>query len=421
MIEKIKEADFLILFQYYLGFVSFLFCISPKWITILILGIIVMTIIGYFKKIIYFHVTKPAIFLALLYGAYLVGCIFTHHPDLANKYIENKLSFLIFPIIFSFKFKEITNLRYVMSGLILGVLVASLLGLVNSYNIYLKTHDFNNSFGSVSFSYIHHPSYFSAFITFSVAGSWLGYFDKWKGYKLIWVILFTLLSLIFQLFCFSLAGMIYLFLFGLVTYIILIHKYLSKLGFIFSMLLIPLIPIAIYKSNIHIKIEVDSSIQVIRDFAKDPSGYVKNKKQPISGTEARIMMWVVSYHEFKDHFFGVGTGNIDEHLSERLSRYGQVELAKREYNPHNQFLQTGLEIGIIGLLILLAIIGFSFSYAWKNKNWILFILISSLLFNSLFESVLQRQSGIVFYSFWICLLIVYSNNADKTKINNGLV
>jgi hypothetical protein len=40
--------------------------------------------------------------------------------------------------------------------------------------------------------------------------------------------------------------------------------------------------------------------------------------------------------------------------------------------------------------------------------------VASLVVNSLFESMLQRQSGIVFYAFWMCLLTLIS--VTNTKI-----
>jgi hypothetical protein len=49
-----------------------------------------------------------------------------------------------------------------------------------------------------------------------------------------------------------------------------------------------------------------------------------------------------------------------------------------------------------------------FKIGWNSKNWMLLILSASLAFNGLFESMLQRQSGIVFYSFWSVLLVVWS-------------
>jgi hypothetical protein len=42
--------------------------------------------------------------------------------------------------------------------------------------------------------------------------------------------------------------------------------------------------------------------------------------------------------------------------------------------------------------------------AWKHKNTLLAIITTGLLFNALFESVLQRQSGIVFFCFWLSFL-----------------
>ena len=40
-----------------------------------------------------------------------------------------------------------------------------------------------------------------------------------------------------------------------------------------------------------------------------------------------------------------------------LLQYGFDQLVADDLNPHNQYLQTTLEIGIIGLLLLLGFIG----------------------------------------------------------------
>lgn len=409
-IEKIKEMKFAQGYNYFLGFVSFIFCVSPKLGSISILGIFGLTVIGFIRRKITFVFNKPAFFLLLLYVAYFIGSLFTHHQGDANDILVKKLSLLIFPLLLSFRFDEKITLKSSALGLILGVTAASFMGLIHSYGIYQSVGDFNNSFGSVRFSYIHHPSYFSVFLTMAIVSGWYGYFQKWKGFNLISIILFTLFSLAMQFFCFSLAGMLFLFMLGLTIYIILSYKYLNKSLFILSTILIPVVPIVLYNSNIHIQIEVNSALSVVKEFTTNPVDFIKNKKNTASGSEVRVIMWIVSYQEFKENLLGVGTGNIDDHLSERLITYDQAELAKQRYNPHNQFLQTGLEIGIIGLIIFILIIMSTFSFAWKHKNWILFILMATLVFNSLFESMFQRQSGIVFYSFWICLLMVYSNS-----------
>ena len=413
ILRKMKEMNFTQWFNYYLGFTSFVVCFSshdnfPQLIPLTIVGLAVFVIIGYVKRAITFQLTKPIFFLAMFYIAYLIGCFFTKHLDIASKYLEYKLSFLIFPLLLSFKFKEQISLRKSIIGLVLGVVIVSIMGLFHSYELYLKVGDFNNSFGSVRFSYIHHPSYFSVFLTIALVSCWYGYFQKWIFFRLTSVILFSLFSLVMQFFCFSLAGMLFLFILGLVLYIILIYKYLNKVLLIISILLIPIVPVTLYHSNIHVQIEVDSSFSVVKQFIENPVNFVESKKNTVSGSEIRVIMWIVAFQEMKENPLGVGTGNIDDYLSDRLIKYNQKETANHLYNPHNQFLQTGLEIGIFGLILLLLIISSTFYFAYKYKNWILLILIASLAFNSLFESMLQRQSGIIFYSFWICLLILVS-------------
>lgn len=413
ILNKIKEMTFIQGFTYYLGFVSFIFCIVPKAITLLIIGVLVFSITGFVKKKITFQFNKPSLFLVLLYLAYLVGVFFTIHPNEANDYLVKKLSLLVFPLLLSFRFNKEISFKSSALGLMLGVITASFMGLFHSYSLYQQVGDFNNSFGSVRFSYIHHPSYFSVYLTMAIVSCWYGYFQKWIGFRLPTAILFTFFALTMKFFCFSLAGMLFLFLLGLVIYCVLIYKYLSKLLFVISTALIPIVPVVLYNSNIHIQIEMDGALSVVKEFTNNPVDFIKNKKDTASGSEIRVIMWIVAYQEFKENPWGVGTANIDDHMGERLTEYDQLKLAKEQYNPHNQFLQTGLEIGILGLLMLLMLIVTTFQFAWKHKNWILFVLIASLVFNSMFESMLQRQSGIVFYSFWICLLMIYSNSKQS--------
>lgn len=420
IIERVREMSFTQVFNYYLGFISFVFCIFPKLIPITLLGLCCCMIIGYKKRKISFQFSLPLFLLFLLYVAYLIGVCFTHHFDIAAKYLEYKLSFIIFPLLLSFRFHEKVSLKGPHTGLIAGVITASVLGLIHSWFNYQQFGDFNNSFGSVRFSYIHHPSYFAVFLTMALVGAWYGYFQKWKGFKIPVLLLFTFFNLTMQFFCFSLAGMIFLFLLGVCIFIFLAYTYVKRYVFIGAIILIPVLSVAIYRSNIHIQLEVDSSVTVITDFVNNPVDFIKNNKDTESGSEVRVIMWIVTFQEFKEHPFGVGTGNVDEYLTKRLKQYDQDKLSEHLYNPHNQFLQTGLEIGIFGLCILLMMIGSALYYGWKHKNWILIILLFNLIFNSLFESMLQRQSGIVFYSFWICILIVFSNsNSSVNKLQPG--
>jgi O-antigen ligase len=81
-------------------------------------------------------------------------------------------------------------------------------------------------------------------------------------------------------------------------------------------------------------------------------------------------------------------------------------MADKNYDPHNQYFSTTLELGMQGLLILLIALLIPLIVGLKRRSALLVLLSVNLLFNSAFESMLQRQSGIVFYMFWYCLLFI---------------
>jgi len=100
-------------------------------------------------------------------------------------------------------------------------------------------------------------------------------------------------------------------------------------------------------------------------------------------------------------------------MHQRLVELGLNQQAALNYNPHNQYLQIAAELGIIGLLLFLGILLYGIVWAISTKNWLLLLVIFSLAINCLFESMLQRQSGIVFYCFWICLFSSRMYNTQK--------
>lgn len=409
-----KNPRFQAWFEGWLALIACVFSFQPRLVAPGIAGLLILAVIGYIRKELTFQWSKPLIFMALLYLVYLAGIAFTNHPDIAWKYAEYKLSLAIFPVLLSARTKAPLRLQVIVSGLIAGLLIASFIGLFHSYGIYKQTHDFNNAFGSSSFSFIHHPSYFSVFLTIGLAACWYGYAQRWKAYRLLPVLAISGYFLVLQLFCFSFAGMLFLMLLGFIVLLVWIWRRFGRIVFTVVVILLPLIPFVVYKSYIHIYNTVNEMIAAVSDYAGDSSGFVKRKKDATAGNDVRLIMWTVSTQEFASHLMGVGTGNVDDHLSWRLAKYGQYEMARQDekhsvrYNPHNQYLQTGLETGVAGLLIFLLILVSSIAFAWKHRNPLLLILAANLAFNAIFESMLQRESGIVFYSFWICVLVMYS-------------
>lgn len=409
--------------EIYLGIIAFVICVFPKLVPLTIIGLLICTILGYAKKKITLNITAPAVLLAVLYLIYLIGTIFSQNQYLSNLYIENKLTFIIFPLLLSFRFKESMDFRPSVAGIILGVTVASVMGMVNAWNCHNGPVEIGafSCFTSVNISHIHHPSYFSVYLLIAVFAAWTGYFKQWKSFTLFWILPFSALALIMYGLCLSLAGYLFLMILAFIVLLYFVRRRFGKKAFFVFLIASPALATIIFAAIPQIKSQFVASRTVFLEYSKDPEKFVREQTGHKQGDATRVIMWTVSSYEFGEHLWGVGTGNVDRQLSNRLKSYGQYELAKMDekqtiqYNPHSQFLQTALEIGIEGLIVLLLIIFTAIRFAIRHKNWILLVLIGSLFFNSLFESMLQRQSGIVFYAFWICLLIVYSSSRTSAS------
>lgn len=431
-------------YNFVLGLIVFLIVLFPRLIAIGFILMFLTLVFAGVKKQIQFVLHPVLIGFVLFYLAYFVGSFFTNNAYLARNYLEYKLSFILIPILFSFRPKFQIRHSYSIIGLVIGVFIVSILGIIKAISIYAVTGYALTSFTSSSIC-IDHPTYYASFVMASLVGVIYFFRKKEKGFLKTWIVPYSIFAFVMIFLSYSMAAILFLFL--VIAYVVLRWMYfkLSKWltislilvipFFLFSILtIIPQFKDEIKNSSDAIKAYVENPSEFIRGAEEFPNGY-KNRLTTIvatsdecitsyvqipreytmrpkvypSGDEIRLIMCTVSLKECMKHPFGVGTGNVDEALSEGLTEIGQNDLAKKNdkneivYNPHNQFLQTTLEIGIIGLLIFIFVLSKSIQIGLRQKNWFLMIMVCSLIFNSFFESILQRQSGIVFYTMIICL------------------
>ncbi|MEJ6777384.1 MAG: O-antigen ligase family protein [Crocinitomicaceae bacterium] len=399
-----------------LALMAFLMLVSPKLITIGIILHFGITVMGIYKRKLVFGVNLMNVLMVLLYSTYLVGTIYTNHPDIAGKYLEYKLALVIFPLLFSFKLPEGFSLKYPGIGMFSGVIVLMVLGFINSISLFVDSNSMS-SFLSGQFSYIHHPTYFASFafagmllVNYAKEQHWFGA-EKWKYIGLVIVMVLG------QLLSFSLAGILVLLIY--VGFVLLkwVQSRFGKRYFITVLLLSPVVLFLIISNTPGLNTQFETSKKFMLSYVNDPIAFIKVDQTYVQGDEARLIMWTVAALEFADHPMGAGTGNVDEKLTARLEEYGQSEVASHNYNPHNQYLQTAVEVGIVGLIFLISIIAYALYLGFRIKNMFIAFIGLNLAFNSLFESMLQRQSGIVFFVFWLCLsaLMLLSVNSKSYK------
>ena len=106
--------------------------------------------------------------------------------------------------------------------------------------------------------------------------------------------------------------------------------------------------------------------------------------------------------------------SANKKLEAKNNRYN--EFVKYAYNYHNQYLQSFAAIGLFGgllLLILLVIPGVQFLIKKKYLEVVFLFIVGSCF---LTESMLERQAGVAFISFFYTLLIILkSNNQYKSS------
>jgi O-antigen ligase len=130
----------------------------------------------------------------------------------------------------------------------------------------------------------------------------------------------------------------------------------------------------------------------------------------IESNSARIIMWNTSIDVWKDNFlFGVGTGDYDDELTNLNIKYNNQGVAKERLNSHNQFLNIAVQLGLLGLVVLLMIF-YSCYYSSEKKLWQILILVVFFI-NLLVESFLETQAGIVL--FCTLLLLFFSRNSTE--------
>lgn len=370
--------------------------------TIALFGVIV--IYGAITKKLRFEWNWILFSFAMLYVMYVLYCIPSNNLGQATKDLEHKLSFLVFPIFFSFQPNFELNRSKLFRAFAMGCLILGLYFIAQATYHYSVSGD-SSYFHSSAFAPSHHPSYVAAFFSFAI------YFliseihptqSRKRTFTAIAVITFlTLLHLPLE----SLSGVLIL---GcLSAFLVLRWTWNAFSRWIFATcMLLGIVSIqVIFWIQPSLKDNVTYTSSLVSRYVESPTKFIQESPSGMSGNQARLVVWTISGQIIADHPFGIGLGNLEGEMKQRLIQLKQDELVEKNYNPHNQFLQLAAEIGLVGLAFFVCILFLIVRFALQRKDELLAFLVFSLILNSLFESMLQRQSGIVFFVMLICAMV----------------
>ena len=403
--EKIYQYTFLGLCGLWIPF--------PQLGSLLIALFGVLVLIGAFQKKLEFKFNGIFLGFSVLYALYALYIFNNNTTVNEGPYLEYKLSLVVFPLLLSFRPQQKIERSKVMTSVVSGAFLLGLLYIVRAVGKYFISHD-TQVFHSSWFAYNHHPSYAAVFFSFAVFYLLLNFSErsgtqKWLATGLI--MFFTILHIPLE----SMAGLLFLaFVYAFfIAKSILQYLSLKKTAALIVGLVVFIF--TLFRIQPGLKTDLINTQKSSFEFLANPQKFVKECPQKMTGNQARLILWTISGEIIAAHPLGVGISGLDAEMSRKLHVLGFHEMAAKHWNPHNQFLQLTAEIGWLGLLLFISILIAIARLAWQRKDQLLGFLLLSLVLNSLFESMLQRQSGIVFYLLFLSAfiaIITYSKNEE---------
>ena len=389
----------------YVAFFCGLFVLLPfkvKPITVIVFFL--LGLYSIFKYRIRSKIEMKTVFIfSIFFIVYALSLFFSENIQKGFTILVRCIPILIIPLGYSFltfetrvKFNQVFRKTFIIAASIYSILIFIYLFQLGYFS---QKHDLYYCYSYITFEFWgmnEHPIYISIF--FSVALFFIlieGFKNKIFNFILFLVLISGLLIL-------ARKGVVVSFciLSGILLFLKRDKKQIAKLVFVFMSLML-----------------LSLSITEIRNrFLEifDTSSIVNNKE---TSSGIRYILWNTSAKVIQiSDYLGYGIGDAQAVLSTQLAADGYAVLSEENYNAHNQFLQIGLATGIVGICLYLFSLLYFIRIFIKRKNAEGVVFLLFFIFVFLFESVLERQNGIIIYSFTSCMFI-YASEFDKNLKN----
>ena len=351
----------------------------------------------------------------LLFLAYLIGLIFTKNFDYGGKDIETRLTFLLFPLIFGVVKRKLSPQ---LSWLFWAFMVGALVYMISCWyqaSVCATVERPRFCYESSKLAVWMHPTYAALYL---IAGSFFILIDAFQrkrmyGLKIIAFFL-AIVSFYFVYQLYSLGTWIAFVVMIVCLGFAFFYKRKQLTYFFGAMVLMAGISFFAIKNLDLLRSDYDAVSAELKAYSNDKEAYIEANQNNTESVKARLIIWNMSIDFVLAHPFGVGTGDRKDELQDYYISNGMQTFAKKELNPHSQYLQTAMSIGIVSSLFLIFSL---FYYCWiglKNGHYALIALVSLFATASLFESILERQWGILFFMFFLSVLLTFNSNDIKT-------
>lgn len=153
----------------------------------------------------------------------------------------------------------------------------------------------------------------------------------------------------------------------------------------------------------------------------DKKIFTYDEKTNISDLELRYIFWSIGIYHLTDDqelLFGYGQGDWKDNLNYHYFSYNLGPNWYENRNVHNQYLHYLISYGVFVLIFFLIFLVYSFKLAIRHKNslHLFFLLLTCFVF--IFEVVLVRNKGIIFFYFFNSLLLFNYLSIENRDLRN---
>ncbi|MDP2187318.1 MAG: O-antigen ligase family protein [Sphingobacteriaceae bacterium] len=360
--------------------------------------------------------TAPWLYLLLLFwGWQLIGLVYSRDPNAGMEVLAMQLLLVLIPWqLFTLKRFEEKWLRLAFYVLWTAALLAAfyLIGL----GLY-RTFTHPGGHYAVNASYflyytglsepLMHPAYLSLLVVMAVVGAfwlrWRGHFSHggyWVGQAI------------------------------LLLFLLMVSARMSLLAFVLSMLwlgwylgwrqgkkrvlLISVLSLGVFAAAVFFVLPKRLQ-QRFTELSQLSYNIQAESIDDFSGLTIRLAEWEGVWVALqRDWLIGHGTGAGRSALQLAYESIDFKVGLIYSYNAHNQFLETALSNGVLGLLMLLILFAAAFVHARKQENWLAmwFLIFFFLCIQT--ESMLIRHRGALFFALYLALTMVAGRFSART-------
>ena len=359
---------------------------------------------------------KNPIFLlsAAFVGYNALSLLWSGDVDNGLRQLETKMSLFAAPLVLAAnaRFMNEQNRKAWLKIFVIGCVAVLITALGLALNKALTLETFEGG-KALLFTYVNlatpfmHPGYLSTYV--GVAILVCIYFLLTKTEKLKWLWAAALSFLFVGMFL--LQGRINI----LALFIVLgVGSLLAAIIMrAYKWLLIPLVPVVLF-----IGLLVFGSDAVKTRFLQFPDfNYdISAEASEFNSATYRLAEWTCAMDVIKEHpIVGIGLGSNNTELINAYQKRGFWEGVKQKYNAHNQYLETTLVGGVVGVLFLLLLLGGYARLMIRNKDYILLAAMAFFALSMITESMFERAWAVILYAVFFPLFLLSSPKGATNK------